>query len=204
MDTGKVLLFDGLRNPRKKGGYGMFGKRCVRTKRVYSPVLGRNVQRCAQFSGGGLGGFGQLGAFPISLDAIKDAGMTAGVAVGSAVGVRRLTDWWIRYLNLDPNTERWARPIAEVATGVGGSYLIGKYAGKTDIAAAVMLGPMVVNGMELVGGLIAPAPVAGYGYSYNQPSLGAVVEQDQLTPGWATGDPFLSQVQQQFPAWGMG
>jgi len=182
----------------------MFGKRCIRTKTVYSPVLGRNVVRCAEYSGTGVG-FGQLGAFPITLDTLKDTGMTAAVAVGSAVGVRKLTDWWIRYVNLDPRTERWAKPIAEVATGVGASYLIGKYAGKPDIAAAVMLGPIIVNGMEQVGALLAPAPpVAGYGYNYSQPSLGAVVEQDQLTPGWATADPFLSQVQQQFPAWAMG
>lgn len=182
----------------------MLGKHCIRKRPVYSPRLGRNVQRCAQFSGGGLG---QLGAFPISLEALKDTGMTAGVAVGSAVGIRRLTDWWIGYLNLDPTTERWLRPVAEVGTGVGGSYFIGKYTGKGDIAAAVMLGPMVINGIELLGGLLAPPPpVAGDGrdYSQSQESLGAVVEQDQLTPGWATGDPFLSQVQKQFPAWGMG
>lgn len=183
----------------------MLGKHCVRKKRVYSPRLGRNVTRCASFSGGGLG-FGSLGAFPISLDQLKDAGLTAGVAVGSAIGVRRLTEWWIKYLNLDPNTERWVRPIAEVGTGVLGSYGIGKYTGKTDIAAAVMLGPMVINGIELASGLLAPAPpTAGLGYDYqNQAALGAVVEEDQLTPGWATSDPFLSQVQQQFPAWAMG
>jgi len=186
----------------------MFGKSCVRTKTVFSPVLGRNVQRCAQFASGGLSGFGQLGAFPITVDQLKETGMTAVLAVGSAVGVRKLTGWWMKYIPMEAKTVMWLQPIAECATGLGGAYLIGRWTPKGDIAAAVLLGPVFLNGIELVGRLLAPSPpVAGdqpASYNPNPAALGAVVEQERLTPGWATVDPFLAQVQQQFPAWAMG
>ena len=204
MDIAKVLLFEGTRS---KGGKGMFGRRCVRTKTVFSPVLGRNVRRCAEYAGPGLSGHSGLGAFPISMDQIKDTGMTAAVAVAAALAVRRLADWIYSQTSVDPSTLRWLKPLSEAAAGIGAGWAIGKYTGRGEIAAAVALGPCVVNGMEQAAMLIAPTatPTAGYNYrGYNPRSLGMVVDQSRLTPGWATGDPYLNQVAGQFPAWAMG
>lgn len=195
MDIAKVLLFEGI---NRKGGQGMFGKHCVRKKTVFSPVLGRNVQRCARFSGAGSG----LAAFPISMEQLKDTGMTAIMAIAAALAVRRLADWAYGQTAIEPTTLRWLKPLSEAAAGIGAGWAIGNYTGRGDIAAAVALGPCVVNGMEQAAMLIAPSvpPTAGYGYN----PLGMIVDQERLTPGWATSDPYLYQVAGQFPAWSMG
>jgi hypothetical protein len=196
MDIAKVLLFEGV---NRKGGKRMFGKHCVRKKTVFSPVLGRNIQRCARFSGTGSG----LAAFPISMDQLKDTGMTAMIAIAAALAVRRLADWAYSQTSIEPTTLRWLKPLSEAAAGIGAGWAIGNYTGRGEIAAAVALGPAIVNGMEQAAMLIAPsAPTAGYG-GYN-PNLGMVVDQSALTPGWATNDPYLYQVAGQIPAWSMG
>ena len=204
MDIAKVLLFEGI---NRKGGKGMFGKHCVRKKTVFSPVLGRNVQRCARFSGPGLSGPAGLGAFPISMEQLKDTGMTAIMAIAAALAVRRLADWAYGQTAIEPTTLRWLKPLSEAAAGIGAGWAIGNYTGRGDIAAAVALGPCVVNGMEQAAMLIAPsASTAGYGSQYRgyDPNLGMVVDQAALTPGWATQDPYLYRVAGQFPAWSMG
>lgn len=175
----------------------MFGRRCTAWQTVFSPVLGRNVTRCASFGGGA----GQLGAFPISLEGLKTTGMMAAVGVGGAIFARRASAYLIDLAKLDIASP-YLRPALEVGIGVGAGYAIARFAHKEDIGAQVALGPMIVNGMDLAEMLLAPKvgpPVAGY-----DPALGVAVEQDRLTPGWAQVDPFVAQVGQQFPAWTMG
>jgi len=128
--------------------------------------------------------------------------MTAVIAVAAALAVRRLADWAYSQTSIEPTTLRWLKPLSEAGAGIGAGWAIGKYTGRGDIAAAVAIGPAVVNGMEQAAMLIAPsAPIAGY-QGHNP--LGMVVDQAAMTPGWATNDPYLYQVSGQFPAWAMG
>lgn len=191
----EILLFEGLSS--SKGGTKMLGRTCIRTKRVKSPVLGKYVTRCAAYSGdGGLAG---LGALPFDIGAVKDTLLTGAVAVGGAFGVRKAGGYLMDALKIDPMS-RWKMAI-EVGIGLGGGFMIGKYTGKADLGAAVAVGPVVINGMELASEFLAPA---GAGIAGAQaPPLGVTVEQEQL-PAWTTPNPFIEQVQQQFPAWTVG
>lgn len=192
----KVLLFEGL---PQKGGKAMFGRSCIRYKTVQSKVLGRPVRRCAQFAGSEYAGYDGLGALPFNLEAVKDTLMTGAVAVGGAVGVRKVSPYIVDALKIDPMS-KWRMGI-EVGLGLGAGFLIGKYANKPDLGAAVAVGPVVINGMELAGEFLTPPqgpPVAG-----TTSDLGVAVEQGQL-PAWTEPSPFIQQVQERFPAWSLG
>lgn len=204
METSEVLLFDGL--PQRGGAKSMAGKRsCIRKKRVWSDVLGRNVLRCAEFSGGGLG---QLGPIPFDLDMLKDVGVTAAVAVGGAVVGRKAGDWLGNAFKMNPMTpegyrSNWYR-LMEVGVGVFAGFSVAKFLDQPEIGMGMMIGPMVLNGVELAGQFLAQpggAPVAGY--DYGDPALGVVIEKDKFPAGWAQPSPFVEQAEAQFPNWAM-
>ncbi len=176
----------------------MFGKSCVRKKRVWSPRMGRMVQRCAQFSGGSRG---SLGALPFDLDQIKDTALTGAIAVAGAVTAQKGVEYLAPMLKLQPDSY-WTAGL-EIATGIAGGYAIGHFMKKPDIGAAFAVGPIVINGMKLLGYLITPpvrepaAPVSGY-----QNQLGMTIPADQFPPAWAYQSPYMAQAQQQNPgAW---
>jgi len=180
-------------------------KRCIRKKRVFSSRLGRNVVRCAEFSG-----TAGLGAMPIQFDQIKDTLLTGGLAIGGAVVTNKAVAFVAPYINLDPadpKHEKWIAAL-EIITGVGAGWAVGKYGGKPEIGAAIAIGPVVVNGLKLAGWMITPgatAPIAGAGaYPYQpQGALGLPISQEEFPPGWIYEHPGVNQAAQQYPAWAM-
>lgn len=202
MDEAKVLLFEGTH--RSRGGKSVFGRHCKRMKRVRNR-RGKMVKRCADFSGGNLG---NLGALPFDLEALKGTLLTGAVAVGGAVLAAKGVGYVAPMLKLAPGSY-WIMVI-EVAIGLLAGYAIGKYAKKSDIGAAVALGPVVVNGLKVVGLFLAPSassPIAGH-YAGNAPvntrdALGVTVPAGQF-PEWAYQSDYLNTVNKQAPAWAMG
>lgn len=207
----EILLFEGL-PPRRRGGRSVFGKSCIRNKRVYSPRLGRNVIRCAEFSGGGTS-LGSLGALPISLEQIKSTALTGAVACGGAVVANKAMAYFAPMIKLDPlnpKDQKWIGAL-EVLTGIGLGYGIGKFARQPDLGAAVAVGPIMFNGLKVLGYLITPPikkekeeAVSGY-YPPAVPAgdLGVTIPQDQWPPAWMYESPYLDQARQQAPAWAM-
>ena len=204
----EVLLFEGIRRPR--GGHSVFGKRCKRKKRVRS-ASGKMVWRCAEFSGGDLGG---LGALPFDLKQLQGTLLTGAVAVGGAVGAAKTVGWIAPMLKLDPTnpmTPKWYM-IMEVVVGLVAGFLVGKYAKKPDLGAAVALGPVVVNGLKIVGMFLQPTAasnaIAGrYAgeapVNTGQPALGMTVPGGYF-PDWAYQSQYMNQVNKQAPAWAQG
>lgn len=201
-----VLLFEGIHG-KSRGGGSVFGKRCIRKKRVRSAATGKMTTRCAEFSGGGLG---SLGALPFDLEALKGTLLTGAVAVGGAVLAAKAAGFIMPMLKLDPAstmTPKWAM-IMEVAIGLLAGYAVGKYAKKPDLGAAVALGPVVVNGLKTVGLFLSPAsaPIAGH---YGAPDVRASAPLGANVPGgyfpeWAYQSSYVDQVNKQVPAWSMG
>lgn len=202
MEEAQVLLFEGTHKSR--GGSSVLGRHCTRMKTVRGRN-GRMVKRCANFSGGNLG---TLGAMPFDLEALKGTLLTGAVAVGGAVVAAKGAAYIMPMLKLDP-LSMWSWVI-QIAIGLIGGYAIGKYAGKTDIGAAVALGPVVVVGLQAVGKYLQPtasSPISGH-FGLNAPvntdqALGATVPGGQF-PEWMYQSEFLDQVNKQAPAWAMG
>ena len=199
-DIAEVLLFEGI--PRRKGGnISMFGKRCVKTKRVRSAATGKMIKRCAEFSGGSLG---SLGALPFDFEALKGTLLTGAVAVGGAVVVAKGVGYLAPMIKLDPASS-WIM-VLEVALGLLAGYAVGKYANQPDLGAAVALGPVVVNGLRLVGMFLSPDSMSLAGRRPNvrasQP-LGAVVPAGTF-PDWMYQSDYQDQINKQMPAWAMG
>ena len=177
------------------------GRHCIRKKRVWSDVLGRNVMRCAEFSDLG-GGLAELGAIPIEWSQIQTVLINGGVAAGGALTARRSGYYLLKTFKVDPTKEsyEWYRKGIELVIGIGGGYAIGRFI-RPDLGVAFAVGPVAINAMETLSQFIAPpeeAPVSGYGYD---PALGVTVESDRM-PAWARESPYMNQVQQ--PAWAMG
>lgn len=179
----------------------MFGRRCIRKKRVRSAASGKMVKRCAEFSGGSLG---TLGALPFDFGALKGTLLTGAVAVGGAVLAAKGVGYLAPMIKLDP-ASNWIM-LLEITLGVVAGYVVGKYAKQPDLGAAVALGPVVVNGLRLVGMFLSPASDRLAGRRPNvrasQP-LGAVVPADTF-PEWMYTSPYQNQINEQFPAWSMG
>ena len=152
---------------------------------------------------------GSLGALPFDLEALKGTLLTGAVAVGGAVLAAKAGGWIAPMLKLDPTstaTPKWIM-IIEVAIGLLAGYAVGRYAKQPDLGAAVALGPVVVNGLKVVGMFLQPAssPIAGH-YAANvraSEALGAVVPAGQF-PEWMYQSDYMNQVKQQVPAWSMG
>jgi len=202
----KVLLFEGINGSR--GGRSVFGRRCVRTKRVRSSATGKMVKRCAEFSGGSLG---SLGALPFDLEALKGTLLTGAVAVGGAVLAAKAGAWIAPMLKLDPtktSTPKWIMVI-EVAIGLLAGYAVGKYAKQPDLGAAVGLGPLVVNGLKVAGMFLQPTASSAIAGHYADQAraaaeqLGAVVPGGQF-PAWMYQSDYMNQIKNQVPAWPMG
>lgn len=146
--------------------------RCIRRKRVYSPVMGRNVLRCAKFSGGGLGGI--LDKFPLPIDQVQAALVTGGLAVGGAVGARKIVGYVAPMLKMEGKPK--VIMVLEIATGVMMGVVVGKYIGKPQIGMALAVGPVVLNGMALVGEFMPELAAPGIA------GLGVVVDQESWVP----------------------
>ena len=173
------------------------GKHCIRKKRVYSNQLGKNVSRCAEFSGGGL--FGGLGALPFNLDQFKDTFMTGAVAVVGAGLSNQVVDKWVGPL-FKTLPDSYLSMGLEVGIGFLGGWAIAKYTGKADLGAAFGLGPVVYNGMKLVQQFVMPImageeaaeEVSGY-----DPALGVMIPQEEWPPKDVFQNPYAQFLQQQ-------
>lgn len=203
-DIAEVLLFEGIQG----GGRSVFGKRCLRKKRVRSSATGKMVTRCAEFSGGSLG---SLGALPFDLEALKGTLLTGAVAVGGAVLAAKAGAWIAPMLKFDPtktSTPKWMMVI-EVVIGLVAGYAVGKYAKQPDLGAAVALGPVVVNGLKVAGMFLQPAASSAIAGHYADQAraaaerLGAVVPGGQF-PEWMYQSEYMNQIKNQVPAWAMG
>jgi len=195
----EVLLFEGI--PRTKGGSAVRRGRCIRKKRVRSAATGKMVERCAKFSGGG--GLAGLGALPFDLQQLQNTLITGGVAVGGAVFANKSVGYLAPMIKVDPGSN-WIMAL-EVIVGLLAGYAVGKYAKQPDLGAAVALGPVVVNGLRLVGMFLAPSGgVAGRRPNVRaSKSLGAVVPGGAF-PEWMYQSPYLNQISEQVPAWSTG
>lgn len=195
----EILLFEGLKLPGLRGGTTL-GRTCKSWQTVFSPALGRNVRRCADF-GGSSGGYGEMGALPFNVGQLKTVGVNAALGVGAAVGARRAGGWLSDMLKLDPTKPNWRR-LLEVGIGAVGGWAIGRFAGQPDIGLAVAVGPAMINGMELASEMLVlteTAPTAG-----SEDDLGLTMERQQALPEWAMQSPYVQQQQQQQPVWSMG
>lgn len=181
------------------------------------------MKRCAEFSGGdlgSLGSLGSLGALPFDLEALKGTLLTGAVAVGGAVLAAKGVGYIAPMLKINPldqkgQPSKWLM-IMEVIIGLLAGYAVGKYAKKPDLGAAVALGPVVVNGLKVVGMFLQPSAssaIAGH-YAGEPPvaaseplgaseSVGAVVPAGQF-PEWMYQSDYLNQIKNQIPAWSMG
>lgn len=194
----EILRFDGL----KLGGNKM---QCIRKKRVYSPALGRYTMRCAEYSKGGI----NLGAFKIpgiDINQVKDTLITGAVAVGGAVAAGKTVAYIGPMVKLDP-ASKW-RPVIEIATGIALGVVVGKAANKPDLGAALAIGPVVVNGMRLLSGIMSTdTPLAGLRNralaGRTRQSLGVVQDKAAFPPLYMYDNAFLSDAQNQVPVWAM-
>lgn len=173
------------------------GRHCIRKTRKYSKKLGKNVTRCAEYSGGGL--FGGLGALPFNLDQFKDTFMTGAVAVVGAGLSNQVVDRWVGPL-FKTLPDSYLSMGLEIAAGLVGGWAIAKYTGKADLGAAFSVGPVVYNGMKLVQLFVMPimageeaaAEVSGY-----DPALGVAIAQEEWPPKDVFQNPYAQFLQQQ-------
>lgn len=170
-------------------------RKCVRRRRVYSPVLGRNVLRCASFSGDG-GLFGIFDKFPLPIEQIKGAFITGGLAVGGAVGARKVVSYVAPMLKMDDKPK--VVMLLEIATGVILGVVVGKYMGKPEIGMALGVGPVVLNGIALVAEYMPELAAPGIA------GLGVLVDRENWVPESMFQHGVTPQLQQQAePAWTM-
>lgn len=188
-----ILRFEGL----KLGGGSTMA--CKRRKNVYSPALGRMVSRCAEFDKGGF----SLGAFRIpgvDFGQIKDTLITGGVAVGGAVITGKAVAYLVPLVKIDP-ASKWM-PLIEIATGIALGVVVSKLTKKPDLGAALAIGPVVVNGLRLVTGILSTKTgISGY---YVRPpvqsreQLASVIEQSGFPP---EGMYDREYTEQESPSW---
>ncbi len=195
----EVLLFSGI--PSLGGGHSVFqGKHCTRKKRVWSKKNRKYVMRCANFSGGSKS-LGSMGALPFNIEALKGTLLTGAVAVGGAIVSGKAVAYLAPMIKVTPGS-KWIMAM-EVMFGLLAGYAVARWAKQPDLGAALGLGPIIVNGLRIVGPLLTPTPaaVAGAPVRASQP-LGVVVPGGQL-PDWMWQDPYLQQAKDQNPAWAM-
>ena len=201
MPLEEVLLFSGI--PSMRGGSSVLGRRhCTRKKRVYSKANRKYVMRCANFSGGKSGkSLGSMGALPFNIEQLKGTLLTGAVAVGGAIVAGKAVAYLAPMIKIVPGS-KWIMAL-EVIVGLLGGYAVARFAKQPDLGAAVALGPVIVNGLRIVGPLLTPAgaPVAGAPVRASQP-LGVTVPAGQL-PEWMWEDPYLQETKEQNPAWAM-
>lgn len=191
-----ILRFEGL----KLGGSTMG---CIRKKRVYSSALGRDVIRCAEFSKGGLG-FGAFRIPGVDIAQIKDTLITGGVAVGGAVVTQKAVGYLAPLVNID-STSKWL-PVFEIGTGIFLGVILSKVTKKADLGAAFAIGPVVVNGLKLVSGLLQPNSGVGRmiaAQAQQAHQLGVVQDMAAFPPEGMYDRSYSEAAQAQYPAWAM-
>lgn len=142
-----------------EGGQQM-ARSCKRWKNVYSPMLGKTVRRCADFSGGGgFGGLGQLTDL-IPPDVIATA-QTGAIAAAGAIAGDRVTGYLAARLGLSGG----ARTLLGIGSGVLLGGLILRFTGNRQIATAFTMGPVVLavynTLVPMLGGTPAIAALPG-------------------------------------------
>lgn len=172
---------------------------CIRKKRVYSPYLGRNVMRCASYGGSGLGGLMGLGGkFPIDIAQVKDTLITGGVAVSGAVAARKGAAYLIGlYDKVDdpkpwsPGTKIWVTRLLEVGGGLALGVAVAKYFNQQDYGAAIAVGPVVLNGFDILMDVLEDIGEGGNNESTEglvyDPALGGWVNPAALGAGGEVG-----------------
>lgn len=189
-----VLRFEGL----NLGGGNTMG--CKRKKRVYSAALGREVLRCAEYDKGGLS-FGAFRIPGVNIGQIKDTLITGGVAVGGAVVTRKAVTYLAPMVNID-STSKWM-PVIEIGAGIGLGIVVSKLTGKADLGAAFAIGPVVVNGLKLVSGILAIDNGLGRirAAQAQAQALGVVQDMAAFPPGDMYDRSYSEAAQQQYPMW---
>jgi len=160
--------------------------------------------RCANFSGGGVG-LGELGALPFNIEQLKGTLLTGAVAVGGAIVAGKAVAYLAPMIKIAADS-KWIMAL-EVIVGLLGGYAVARFAKQPDLGAAVALGPVIVNGLRIVGPLLTPGASGAVAGRRRAPvkasnELGVTVPAGTL-PEWMFQDPYLQKVQQENPAWAM-
>ena len=140
-------------------------------------------------------GFG--GKFHIDIAQVKDTLITGTVAVGGAVAARKGAAYLIGlYDPVDdpkpwkPETKLWVTRLLEVGGGLVLGVVVAKYAGQQDYGAALAVGPVVLNGFEIVIGMLEEMGEdnnEGTEGVYYDPALGGYVNPAALGAGGEVG-----------------
>jgi hypothetical protein len=162
------------------------------------------VVRCKEYDKGGL----SLGAFRIpgvDFGQIKDTLITGGVAVGGAVITGKAVAYLVPLVKIDP-ASKWM-PVIEIGTGIALGVVVSKLTKKPDLGAALAIGPVVVNGLRLVTGILATDKGMGrMGRPpvYTREQLAGVIPQEAFPPEGMYDTGYMSNFPaQQAQTWAM-
>lgn len=181
---------------------------CKRTKMVWSGSLQKMVRRCAAFDTKSGLGFGAFRIPGVDIGQIKDTLITGGVAVGGAVVTGKVVAYIAPFVKLDPESlkpeevkrsKTWL-PVFEIVTGIGLGIVISKLTKKADLGAAFAIGPVVVNGLKLATGILAPGNGIGRIRPpvYSREQLASIIEQSGFPP---EGMYSTQYSEQEVPGW---
>lgn len=172
---------------------------CKRRKMVWSGALNKMVSRCAAFDTSGLGAFAIPG---VDFGQIKDTLITGGVAVGGAVLAGKTVAYLVPLVKIDP-ASRWL-PVLEIGVGIGWGIAVSKLTKKPDLGAALAIGPVVVNGLRIVSGILATNKgLSGRPPVYTREQLGVMQEQGAFPPSFMYEEELPAGFPQQEAAWAM-
>lgn len=174
---------------------------CKRRKMVWSGAMNKMVSRCAAYdTKGGLGAFAIPG---VDFGQIKDTLITGGVAVGGAVLAGKTVAYLVPLVKIDP-ASRWL-PVLEIGIGIGWGIAVSKITKKPDLGAALAIGPVVVNGLRIVSGILAAnnKELSGRPPVSTQEQLGAMQEQGAFPPTFMYDESLAAGFPQEQAAWVM-
>jgi len=108
-------------------------------------------------------------------------------------------------VKIDP-ASRWL-PVLEIGVGIGWGIAVSKLTKKPDLGAALAIGPVVVNGLRIVSGILAKKtelsgrpPVST---REAQEALGVMQEQGAFPPSFMYDEELAAGFPQEQQAWAM-
>jgi len=141
---------------------------------------------------------------PFNIEQLKGTLLTGAVAVGGAIVAGKAVAYLAPMIKIAAGS-KWIMAL-EVIVGLLGGYAVARWAKQPDLGAAVALGPVVINGLRVIGPLLTPgasAPVAGGRAPVKASDRLGVTVPAGTFPEWMYQDPYVNQVQEQNPAWAM-
>lgn len=196
--SGEELL---LLHGNNTGGQNMAG-RCTRFQRVWSPLTGGYVKRCAKRSSfGSLGEIGEIGelgettSLRATLGDAKQVLITGSIAAGGAIITDKIFSMIEkRYPGLSGNKAL----IAQLVLGLGVGIVVGKFLKKPKLGANLAIGPVVLVASRVLGQVLGARPLSTSGLGmmaiepyretlsdYNHPmALGSTMQVGPGVPSW--------------------